>query len=101
MVTLNPVSITITQALNALEFEINAHQHIAVDPLFAGFYSLNEAALLLQIPSTKARGWLNGWTASGGQPIIQRDFADTIEYFKNQGVSLQTLRKGAEKLRLQ
>ena len=82
------------------------------DPLFSGFYSLKEAALLLGMPSTRRlRGWLDGWPTSGAGPIINRDFPQGavsfldlmelrfIDHFTRQGVSMQTLRKAAARAR--
>ena len=92
---------------------MSARQGIADDPLLAGFYSIRDAARLLEIDSTaRVRGWLNGWVNSRSGPIIRRDFIDTptvsfldlmemrfIEYFRAQKVPLQTLRRAAEKAR--
>lgn len=82
------------------------------DPLFAGFYSLKEAAQLLGLPnSRKLQGWLDGWSNSGAGPIIQRDFPEGaisfldlmelrfVDHFTRQGVPLQTLRKAAARAR--
>ena len=80
------------------------------DPLLAGFYSIREATRLLGVGNTsKLRGWINGWSKSQSGPIIDRDFKQSstvsfldlmelrfVEYFRAQGVSMQTLRKASE-----
>ena len=88
------------------------HQHIEADPLLAGFYSPAEVSRLLQVASPKLRGWLNGWSNSASGPIIERDFQGTrtisfldlmelrfVEAFRNQGVSMPTLRAAAARAR--
>lgn len=88
------------------------HRHIEADPLLAGFYSQAEVARLLQVASPKLRGWLNGWPNSASGPIIDRDFKGTrtvsfldlmelrfVEAFRNQGVSMPTLRAAAARAR--
>ncbi|MDT9598545.1 DUF433 domain-containing protein [Sphingosinicella rhizophila] len=89
------------------------HQRVEADPLFAGFYSTSDAARLLGLSGTvKLRGWLNGWPGSASGPIVERDFKSTstvsfldlmemrfIEFFRGQGVTMQTLRKAAERAR--
>jgi uncharacterized protein (DUF433 family) len=89
------------------------HKSITADPLFAGFYSVSDAARLLSMQKGKARDWLNGRGANKQGVMIDRDFPDTptlsfldlmemrfIEYFRRQGVSMQTLRKASEKARM-
>jgi len=85
------------------------HERLEADPLFAGFYTNAEAARILGLDGTrKIRGWLNGWPSSRSGPIVARDFKDSstvsfldlmemrfIEYFRSQGVSMQTLRRAA------
>lgn len=85
------------------------------DPLIGGFYSAQDAARLLRIASVRRiKGWLAGYGGATG-PILERDyepvggkqalsFWDLIEvrfldYFRQQGLSLQTLRKVAIKAR--
>lgn len=83
------------------------------DPLFAGFYSVADASRILGLSGTrKLRGWINGWSQSKAEPVIDRDFKQTntisfldlievrfIEHFRGQGVPMQTLRKAAAKAR--
>ncbi|WP_146032583.1 hypothetical protein [Sphingobium sp. SA916] len=83
------------------------------DPLLAGFYSIGDATRLLGVShAAKLRGWINGWPSSKSGPIVNRDFKKSptvsfldlmelrfIEYFRGQGVSMQTLRKAAEMAR--
>ncbi|AXE65988.1 hypothetical protein BBF93_18400 [Hyphomonas sp. CACIAM 19H1] len=90
---------------------MGAKLKVVEDPLFAGFYSLPDAARLLGQQNTqKIRGWLSGW--NNGQPILLRDFEDPqtvsfldlielrfVDFFRSQGVPLQTLRKAAERAR--
>jgi len=92
---------------------MGARLKVVPDPLFAGFYSISEAARLLGLDSTsKVSGWINGWTGSKSEPIIKRDFQNSrtisfldlmevrfILHFRQQGVPLQTLRKAAERMR--
>lgn len=83
------------------------------DPVAGGFYTVREAARLLNIAqASKITGWLQGYKGRGRGPIIQRQyqpidaaqelgFLDLIEvrfveHFRKQGVSLQALRKAAE-----
>jgi len=82
------------------------------DPLLAGFYTHRRAAQLLGMENShRLKGWLDGW-ANGATPIIHRDFegsrtvsfldlieARFVEHFRKQGVSLQTLRRAAERAR--
>ncbi len=88
------------------------HRQIEADPLLAGFYSPAEVSRLLQVASPKLRGWLNGWSNSASGPIIERDFQGTrtisfldlmelrfVEAFRNQGVSMPTLRAAATRAR--
>ncbi len=90
---------------------MGAQLKVVEDPLFAGFYSLKDAARLLgQQNTNKIRGWLGGW--NGGAPILLRDFEGSqtvsfldlielrfVDFFRAQGVPLQTLRKAAERAR--
>jgi uncharacterized protein (DUF433 family) len=82
------------------------------DPLLGGFYTVREASRLLRIQNEKRiRSWLHGRSDGTFAPIIDRDyqplggshelsFWDLIEvrfidHFRNQGLSLQYLRKVA------
>lgn len=92
---------------------MGAQLKVVEDPLFAGFYTLNDAARLLGMErSTKIRAWIDGWRSSASEAIVKRDFDGTsvvsfldlmelrfIEVFRSQGVPLQTLRKAAQRLR--
>ncbi len=91
---------------------------IGNDPVAGGFYTVREAARLLNIAQpSKITGWLQGHKGRGGGPIIERQyqpiekvqelgFLDLIEvrfveHFRKQGVSLQALRKAAATAREQ
>lgn len=86
----------------------------AEDPLAGGFYTVREAARLLNLPHGGViTNWLKG--RGRGKPVIQRQyeplegkqelgFLDLIEvrfveHFRKQGYSLQSLRKAAETAR--
>jgi uncharacterized protein (DUF433 family) len=86
------------------------------DPLAGGFYTVREAARLLQIESgRRVAGWLAGHHGVKADAVIRRDyepiggsqelsFSDLMEvrfinHFRRQGVPLQTLRKIAQKAR--
>ena len=88
----------------------------ARDALAGGFYTVSEAARLLQIDSSRAiYGWLAGHTGVRADPVIRRDYQPIagsqelsfwdlmevrfIHHFRKQGVPLQTLRRTAEKAR--
>jgi len=89
------------------------HVNIERDPLLAGFYSVSDATRFLGVSSAaKLRGWINGWPNSKIGPIVERDFKGSptvsfldlmelrfIEYFRGQGVSMNTLRLAAAKAR--
>jgi hypothetical protein len=85
------------------------------DALAGGFYTVQEAARILRIPSTRrVRGWVAGY--AGGEPVLAVDHAPLagrvalsfwdlievrfLEYFRAEGVPLQTLRKVAARARL-
>jgi uncharacterized protein (DUF433 family) len=87
----------------------------AADPTLGGFYTVREAARLLQIESTpRIRGWLSGYAHRAG-PIIKRQYAPVggihevgfldlmeirfVEHFRKQGISLQSLRVAAKNAR--
>jgi len=84
------------------------------DALAGGFYTVQEAARILRIPSTRrVRGWVAGY--AGGAPVLAVDHAPLagklalsfwdlievrfLEYFRAEGVPLQTLRKIAMRAR--
>jgi uncharacterized protein (DUF433 family) len=82
------------------------------DPLLSGFFSIADAARLLQVSQPSIRGWLNGYANSEAGPVIERDFAETrtvsfldlmelrfIAFFRSQKVSMPTLRRAAERAR--
>lgn len=85
------------------------------DPLAGGFYTVREAARLLNIRNPqKITAWLKG-RGGGGTPVIRRQYppiervqelgfwdlleARFVNHFREQGVSLQALRKAAETAR--
>ena len=82
------------------------------DPLLAGFFSIGDAAHLLNASPTSVRGWLNGYATSKAGPVIDRDFSGTkavsfldlmelrfVAFFRAQKVGMPTLRKAAERAR--
>lgn len=86
------------------------------DPVAGGFYTVREAARLLNIMNAGAiTAWLKGHTRSAAGPVIHRQYAplgrnqelgfwDLIEvrfvdHFRKQGYSLQSLRRAAETAR--
>jgi hypothetical protein len=86
-----------------------------IDPLVGGFYSPQTAARLLHMENPRRiYGWIAG-DPRGIGPIILRDYEPVagksalsfwdlmevrfLDHFRRQGVSLQTLRKAAEKAR--
>jgi uncharacterized protein (DUF433 family) len=82
------------------------------DPLLSGFFSIRDAARLINASPAALRGWLNGYASNAAGPVIKRDFADSravsfldlmelrfISFFRAQGVSMQTLRRAAENAR--
>jgi uncharacterized protein (DUF433 family) len=90
--------------------------HLAPNAAAGGFYTPREAARLLQMPSARViRSWLSGHTHSGAGPIIQRQykpiddiheigFLDLMEirfvhHFRQQKISLQSLRRAAANAR--
>lgn len=83
------------------------------DPLLSGFFSISDASDLLGRSQQSVRGWLNGYPNSVRGPVIERDFAGSrtvsfldlmelrfIAFFRSQGVSMPTLRKAAERARI-
>jgi hypothetical protein len=85
------------------------------DPIAGGFYTVREAARLLNIGQpSKITAWLQGHRGRAG-PIIKRQYDPIegiqelgfwdlieirfVEHFRKQGVSLQALRKAAETAR--
>lgn len=89
---------------------------IKPDPLLKGFYTVRDAARLLQIDSTqKVRGWLTGHSNSYSDAIIKRtynpinnvhevSFLDLMEmrfinHYRQKNIPLQTLRVAAKNAR--
>lgn len=85
------------------------------DGLSGGFYTAQEAARILRIPSVRrVQGWISGYTHGAG-PVLDRDYEPLdgrqalsfwdlvevrfLEYFRAEGIPLQTLRKIAIKAR--
>lgn len=86
------------------------------DPVAGGFYTVREAARLLNIAqSARVTAWLTGHKGSASGPVVQRQYEPLgtvqelgfldllevrfIEHFRVQGVSLQALRKAAQTAR--
>ncbi|TPJ53222.1 DUF433 domain-containing protein [Mesorhizobium sp. B2-7-1] len=82
------------------------------DPLLAGFFTLKDAARLLQIDNTnRIRAWLTGWNNSVSGPVIDRDFEGRtvsfldlmeirfVDHFRRQKVPMPTIRRAAQQLR--
>jgi uncharacterized protein (DUF433 family) len=86
------------------------------NPLAAGFYTVPEAARLIQVgTSRRIHGWLRGYAGRGVGPLLTRDFAplgDTeelsfldlmevrfVEQFREAGVKIKSLRIAADALR--
>jgi uncharacterized protein (DUF433 family) len=84
-------------------------QHLNKDPLAGGFYTIGEAAKLLGIDSQRRiSAWLNGHDNSAAGPILKGQYAQDgavrelgfldlmevrfVEFFRKQGISLQSLR---------
>jgi len=80
-----------------------------MNPLARGFYTSQEAARLIEIGHIRRiNGWLNGYEASSRGPLINRDYEKLggtqelsfydlmevkfVEYFRENGVRVQTLR---------
>ena len=80
------------------------------NPLGAGFYTVRDAARLIEVGNARRiYGWLRGYPSSDVGPLIERDyppfakqeelsFLDLmeirfIEYFREEGVKVTTLRK--------
>lgn len=83
------------------------------DPVAGGFYTIREAARLLDISNSGIiTAWLRGRAGRGSGPVIQRQYQPIgkaqelgfldlievrfIEHFRKQDYSLQSLRKAAE-----
>lgn len=83
------------------------------DPVAGGFYTVREAARLLDMSNSGViAGWLKGRTGRGAGPVIHRQYEPIgksqelgfwdlievrfIEHFRKQDYSLQSLRKAAE-----
>lgn len=89
---------------------------IADNPLARGFYTVPEAARLIEVGSTqRIYGWLRGYHGRSAGPILVRDYSPIedkqelsfidlievrfIEHFRDHGVKMQALRVAAEELR--
>ena len=90
--------------------------NIKQNQIDGGFYTLREAARLLRVEHvSRLRGWLTGYPQSNAGPIIKRQYQPIsnihevgfldlmemrfVEHFRQQGISLQSLRKAAENAR--
>lgn len=90
--------------------------YLNIDPVAAGFYTVQEAARLLKIDSPRrVRAWLTGYAHSKAGPIINAQyqrigrvqelgFLDLmevrfVEHFRRQKLSLQSLRRAATNAR--
>ena len=86
------------------------------DPLLGGFYTVSEAARLLRIENRqRISSWLKGRTDASRKPMFTRDYDPVkdiqelsfwdlmevrfIDHFRRQGLSLQLLRKIADRAR--
>jgi hypothetical protein len=86
------------------------------DPVAGGFYTVREAARLLNIPHVRRIvGWLRGYPSRAAGPIINRQYEPIkgihelgfwdllevrfVEHFRRQGVSAQALRVAAKTAR--
>jgi uncharacterized protein (DUF433 family) len=86
------------------------------DPTAGGFYTVREAARLLNISNSAViSGWVKGRSGRGAGPVITRQYQPIgrvqelgfldlievrfIEHFRKQGYSLQSLRTAAETAR--
>lgn len=95
---------------------MGVQQRITSDPLAGGFYTVSEAARFIRMNNyNRVYGWLAGYANSMSGPVITRDYEPIagahgvsfwdlmeirfIEHFRNQDVSLQTLRLVAMKAR--
>ena len=88
-----------------------------MDPSAGGFYTVQEAARLLNIAQpSRVTAWLEGHKRSSLGPVVRRQYSPIdaiqelgfldllevrfIDHFRTQGVSLQALRKAAETARV-
>jgi uncharacterized protein (DUF433 family) len=87
-----------------------------INPLARGFYTVQEAARLIQVGSTnRIYGWLKGYPRRQIGPLLNRDYqpiGDTeelsfhdlmeirfVEHFREHGVKARSLRIAAERLK--
>lgn len=88
-----------------------------INPLAAGFYTISDAARLIEVGSARRiLGWLRGYPKRRIGPLLNRDFMPIggheelsfldlmeirfVEYLREQGVKVQTLRKALENARI-
>jgi hypothetical protein len=86
------------------------------NPLARGFYTVPEAARLIEVGSThRIYGWLKGYRNRAAGPLLIRDYAPInnkqelsfidlieirfVEHFREHGVKMPALRRAAEELR--
>ncbi len=86
------------------------------NPLAAGFYTVRDAARLIEVGSqARITGWLRGYAGSRIGPLLTRDFLPVdgrqelsfldlmevrfVEHFRAQGVSMRALRRALETAR--
>lgn len=86
------------------------------NPLAAGFYTVTEAAQLIEIgDQRRIHGWLRGYPKSRVGPLLHRDFKPmngeqelsfldlmevrAVEFFRDSGVKARTLRRAIEEAR--
>lgn len=86
------------------------------NPLVRGFYTVPEAARLIEVGNARRiHGWIRGYADRSSGPLIRREYAPTqkreelsfldlleirfIEHFREQGVRVQTLRRALETAR--
>lgn len=82
------------------------------DPLLSGYFSISDAAHLLNVSPASVRGWLNGYSGTAAGPVIDRDFEGTravsfldlmelrfIAFFRDQKISMKTLRHASQRAR--
>ena len=87
-----------------------------VNPLAAGFYTVPEAARLIEFgDARRIYGWLRGYPRSTMGPLLRRDYQPiegdeelsfldlmevrAIEHFRESGVRAKTLRRAIEEAR--
>lgn len=87
-----------------------------MNPLARGFYTAKEAAQLIEVGNIhRINGWLSGYKNSDIGPLLERDYPKIgnaqelsfydlmevkfVEYFRESGVRVQTLRRALETAR--